>query len=159
MLFGYYYRITCNVEISEDLVQNVFYRIVKYRDMFKGEGKFTSWMYSIAHNVLSDHFRKNSKHERNSDIDDFEIPSTENLDGRIIIQDQQEILKKAIKKLNSDQREALILKKYHDLKYKEIADILECSENVVKARVFRAINKLTDIISDIEKVGIRNGQK
>ena len=58
ILFGYFYRQTCLAAISEDLVQNVFFRILKYRKQFRNEGKFTSWMYSIAHNVFIDHVRK-----------------------------------------------------------------------------------------------------
>ena len=150
-VFGYFYRTTFNADLSEDLTQNVFYRVVKYRDRFRGEGKFTSWMYSIAHNVLSDHFRKNSKTEYHDDITEHELPDPVNLDTQIMVKEQKDILKTAMKKLKVNQREALIMSRYHGLKYREIADILNCTENVVKSRIFRAINTLTDIISDIEK--------
>jgi RNA polymerase sigma factor (sigma-70 family) len=59
-LFGYFYRNTHSAEISEDLVQSVFLRILKYRARFSGDGKFTTWMYHIAHNVHTDHFKKNN---------------------------------------------------------------------------------------------------
>ncbi|MFC1564035.1 RNA polymerase sigma factor [candidate division KSB1 bacterium] len=150
-LFGFFYRTTFSVDVSEDLTQNVFYRIVKYRDRFRGEGKFTTWMYSIAHNVLSDHFRKNSRIEYHDDITEFDLPDSEDLDTQIVVREQKALLKDALKELKTDQREALIMSKYQGLKCREIAAIFNCTENVVKSRIFRAINKLTEIISDIEK--------
>ncbi len=63
-LFGYFYRTFHDKETSEDLVQNVFIRILKYRSKFTGYGKFSSWMYRIAHNVSVDYYRKNKNHQQ-----------------------------------------------------------------------------------------------
>ena len=62
-LFGFFLRTTGNKAASEDMVQNVFLRILKYKDKFSGYGKFTSWMYQIARNVSFDYFKKNIKYE------------------------------------------------------------------------------------------------
>jgi hypothetical protein len=58
-LFGFFYGLTKDAELCEDLVQNVFFRILKYRYLFRGDGDFKTWMFHIARNVNHDHFRKN----------------------------------------------------------------------------------------------------
>jgi len=58
-LFGFFYGMTRDSELSEDLIQNVFFRILKYRYLFRGEGDFKTWMFHIARNVSHDHFKKN----------------------------------------------------------------------------------------------------
>src|SRR5688500_20367862 len=57
-LFGFFYGMNKDAELSEDLVQNVFLRILKYRYLFRGEGDFRTWMFHIARNVDHDHCRK-----------------------------------------------------------------------------------------------------
>src|SRR5579859_1801001 len=56
-LYGFLYRMTGQREPSEDMVQTVFYRLLKSRHTFTGEGEFKTWMYHVARNVLSDHFK------------------------------------------------------------------------------------------------------
>src|SRR6476659_1613057 len=65
-LYGFFYGLNRNAELSEDLVQNVFYRILKYRYLFRGEGDFKTWMFHIARNVNHDHFRKNKLNAKDS---------------------------------------------------------------------------------------------
>ena len=60
LLYAYFFRHTHCIHTSEDSVQNVFLRILKYRQRFKGHGKFTSWMYYIARNVFLDHLKTNA---------------------------------------------------------------------------------------------------
>src|SRR6188768_891338 len=65
-LFGFFYGMNKDAELSEDLVQNVFFRILKYRYLFRGEGDFRTWMFHIARNVSHDHYRKNKLGKRES---------------------------------------------------------------------------------------------
>jgi len=150
ILFAYFYRQTCRAEVSEDLVQNVFYRILKYRKQFRNEGKFSSWMYAIAHNVFIDHLKKKKRIEYSDDVEDVDIPDTYGLEDQIEKNEQQQLLKKAIGQLSDEQRETLVLSRYHELKYKEIATILNCTESTVKVRIFRAINNLKRIVVKME---------
>jgi RNA polymerase sigma factor (sigma-70 family) len=53
-LFGFVFHMTGQRELSEDMVQNVFYRILKYRHTFRGDGEFKTWMYHMARNVIND---------------------------------------------------------------------------------------------------------
>jgi RNA polymerase sigma factor (sigma-70 family) len=152
MLFGYFYRQTCVPETSEDLVQNVFYRILRYRQQFRNEGKFSSWMYSIAHHVFLDHL-KNQKKRKEYSIhglkSDTKEPSYD--DDHSEQFERRELLEKAMGQLSDEQREALILSRFHDLKYKEIAEIVNCTEGTVKVRIFRALDQLRKIHARMEK--------
>lgn len=148
-LFGYFYRNTRCAETSEDLVQSVFLRILKYKSRFSGEGKFTTWMYHIAHNVYTDHFKKNTKIStgRLSKVEPKDCETAE----RLILKDERaQLIEQALFRLNDDQREILVLSRYEGLKYREISEILGCSEGAVKVRVFRAMTNLKQIYAKLE---------
>jgi len=149
-LFGYFFRNSSDQILSEDMVQTVFMRILKYRKRFRGEGKFTSWMYNIAHNVLYDEkFKKGSRTETvtldeniltDSQVDENILTSPENV----------QILNKALQSLHQEQRELLVMSKYQNLKYREIGEILNCTEANVKVKVFRAMISLKDQFHKLE---------
>ena len=71
-LFAYFFRLSGNRERSEDMVQTVFYRILKAHQQFKAKAKFTTWMFSIAHNVLVDAFKKKENKNLLSDMAEYE---------------------------------------------------------------------------------------
>jgi RNA polymerase sigma factor (sigma-70 family) len=148
-LFGYFYRNTRCAETSVDLVQSVFLRILKYKSRFSGKGKFTTWMYHIAHNVYTDHFKKNTKvnagRMSNAEPEDCETAEKLLLEGERV-----QLIEKALYRLSKDQREILILSRYEGLKYREISEIFGCSEGAVKVRIFRAIMNLKQIYSELE---------
>lgn len=149
-LFGYFFRTTWDRDVSEDLVQTVFFRIIKYKHNFSGTGKFTTWMYSIAHNVFIDHYKKNT---RFTYVEDFDIYKNENAvnSSEYVENDESiEILNKALLKLPHEKKEVLVMSKYQKLKYKEIAEILGCTEGTVKAKVFRALSELKEIYKEME---------
>lgn len=144
-LFGYFYKLNNDAQLSEDLVQNVFVRILKYRKKFIDKGTFSSWIFRIARNVYYDHYRKNKN--LNNKTTSFEHDSSKDLvfyefDIDIDLNDEKELLQDALKQLSVDQREVLILSKYQELPYKEIAVVLGCNEGAVKIKVFRALKEL-----------------
>ena len=149
-LFGFFYRSTHNPSLCEDLVQNVFLRLLKYRSTFTGSGKFTTWMFGVAHNVFLDHCSKSRRYKSIEDLHENSFISDENLTDNVIEEEQIKLLNTALNKLNDEQRELIILSKYQGLKYKEIAEILNCTEGTVKVRVFRALNELKDIYAKLE---------
>ncbi len=149
-LFAYFYRLTCVAASSEDLVQNVFQRILIYRKQFRNEGKFKSWMYSIAHNVFLDYVRKQSRIEYSDDLEKWDVLEENGLEEQILQKEQSEILENAIKQLNQEQRETLVLSRFHELKYREIAEILNVSEGTIKVRIFRAMKNLKKIYAKME---------
>lgn len=149
-LFGFFYRSTHNPSLCEDLVQNVFLRLMKYRSTFTGSGKFTTWMFGIAHNVFLDNCSKSGRFKGIDEVNEDCFVSDENLTNNIIEDEQIKLLNTALAKLSNEQRELIILSKYQGLKYKEIAEILGCTEGTIKIRMFRALNELKDIYVKLE---------
>lgn len=151
-LYGFFYGMNRDSELSEDLVQNVFLRILKYRYLFRGEGDFRTWMYHIARNVNHDNFRKNKIQKKDS-IEDWEerIEGDMNRASEIEKDDELYILSMAMDRLPEDKKEILLLSKYQDKKYKEIGEIIGCSEGAVKVKVFRALQELKTVYKQLEK--------
>jgi len=145
-LFAYFFRIIEDKEQSEDLVQSVFYRMLKYCKQYRGEGKFTTWMFGIAHNLVIDSIRKKGHVLVSKESIENKNTEIEHDAGYMFEKSEQiQLIRLSIRKLDIEKREVLILSKYHELKYKEIAEILNISENTVKQRVFRAIEELRQV--------------
>ena len=151
-LFGFFYGLNRDGELSEDLVQNVFFRILKYRYLFRGEGDFRTWMFHIARNVNNDHFRKNKLNAKES-IETWQdrLGSDENRSTEIQQDEEMQILSMAMDRLPEDKLEILLLIKFQDKKYKEIGEIIGCSEGAVKVKVFRALQELKEVYKKLEK--------
>ena len=152
MLFGFFYNMNHNAELSEDLVQNTFMRILKYRSGFKGEGEFKVWMFHIARNVSHDHFRKNKRND-NDDIDQWRDrlgDDSANRDDELMHNEDMQMLKIAISRLDEEKREVLTLSKIEGMKYKQIGEVLSCSEGAVKVKVFRALKSLKEEFQQLQ---------
>lgn len=149
-VFGFYYRMCRDAELSEDLVQNLFLRIIKYRHTFSGEGQFRSWMYQMARNLLADHYRKEKKIVK----DDFKEVERlwEDEEKTQAREDQIIMLEKAMHYLNDEKRELLVLSRYQGLRYREIAEMKATTEANIKVKVFRAIKELKEIFQKMEKL-------
>ncbi|UCH83815.1 MAG: RNA polymerase sigma factor [Candidatus Latescibacterota bacterium] len=140
-LYNYFLRQLGDPQSSEDIVQEVFLKMLKYRHTYRGEGRFTTWMYSIAHNARIDHFKKTSRYVATDEIDRLlsTAPSPEEAFEK---SSRHEALYKALSRLSDDKREVLVLSRFQNLKYEEISRILGCPVGTIKARVFHALNDL-----------------
>jgi RNA polymerase sigma factor (sigma-70 family) len=149
-LFNFFLRLTGNRNISEDLVQEVFMRMLKYRSTYQGRSKFTLWMYQIGRNVHIDYLRK-KKDEFPLD-EQWNDPAASDASPSERMEDRQDIqlLRQALAKLPLKKREVLILSRYQDLKYREIAELLGCQIGTVKAHVHRAIKELGKIYFELQ---------
>lgn len=148
-LYNFFLRQTGNRPTSEDLVQEVFFRMLKYRHTYRGEGKFTTWMFQIARNARIDYTRK---HDRQTDqIDEAtQLLSHEPNPEESLEQDSDvELLHKALAKLSPEKREVLLLSRFQNLRYREIAQIVGCQVGTIKACVFRALRDLTKIYFEL----------
>jgi RNA polymerase sigma factor (sigma-70 family) len=141
-LYNFLVRLTNKRDASEDLVQEVFFRILKYGHSFRGDAPFTVWMYQLARNAAVDNFRK-WKNETPLDDSILEAPDHEPSPGESLEQAElSQLLKQALALLSEDKREVLVLSRYQELKYEEIGAILQCPVGTVKARVHRALKDL-----------------
>jgi len=151
-LYGFIFRMTGKQEQSEDMVQDVFYRLLKSRHTFTGEGEFRTWMYHVSRNIIKDHYRKSKNDASQYDADAFAEKLSVAAQADVDIQKKMELkqLQQAINKLDEQSREVIVLSRYQELKYAEIAHILGISEGAVKVRVHRAINQLKSLYRPIE---------
>jgi len=142
-LLSFFHRHTNRPGISEDLVQDVFLRILKYRQTFRGEAPFTVWMYQLARNVSADHFRKR-REQVSADgtvLEEHQDPDPISSDA-LQRKEEHELLARALANLPHEKREVLILSRFQELKYEDIGKILDCPVGTVKARVHFALKDL-----------------
>ncbi len=151
-LYGFFYGMNRDSDLSEDLVQNVFYRILRYRHVFRGDGDFKVWMFHIARNVNHDHFRKDKIKNKES-VENWQDKLGDEEHQFTALQRTEEmmILSTALEKLPEDKREILLLSKFHEKKYKEIGEIMGCTEGAVKVKVFRALQELKEVYQELER--------
>lgn len=151
-LFGFFYKMNKDASLSEDLVQNVFIRVLKYKYTFHQESKFITWVFQIARNEMYDEFKKQKKNQHQA-IDEVSYTISENdtIDVEIEVLENSSTLKKALSMLSSEKKEVLLLSKFKELKYKEVGEIIGCSEGNARIKVHRAINELKTIFLTLEK--------
>ena len=151
-LYGFLFHMSRDREASEDMMQNVFYRMLRSRHTFTGDGEFRTWMYHLARNVLKDHLKQSRRRGNHHEIAEYEerIPSGLTADEQIERKLELKALERALDHLSPESREVLVLSRYQELKYAEIAHVLEISEGAVKVRVHRAMNQLKEIYRQSE---------
>ena len=146
-LFNFYTKMTQDRAMSEDLVQDVFVRILRYRQTYRPGTPFRTWMYQIARNARLDHVRKIRP----------ETPFVSEPVARVSSSDpaqqkqEAELLQRALMHLPEDKREILILSRFQELKYEEIARLIGCEVGAVKVRVHRALQQLREIFHQLER--------
>ena len=155
-LFRFFYRLTSRQAAAEDLVHEVFLRMIRYRHTYRTEeetpGAFEAWMYRIARNALADQSRKH-RHEITAGEGELEsIPSARPTPFETAAKRQDlALLHRALRELPEDKRELLVLTRFQGLSYEQIGRILGCESGTVKGRVFRAMKELGSIYSDLCK--------
>lgn len=142
-LYNFYCKLTGDRTLSEDLVQEVFFRILKYRQTYRPGTPFRAWVYQIARNTRVDHFRK-QKPEVEWEVE--MSPAVEPTDSAQQKQ-EAELLHRALLELSEEKREVLVLSRFQELKYEEIARLMGCEVNTVKVRVHRALQELRQIFA------------
>src|SRR5947208_11358607 len=152
-LFSFFVRLTGNAQAGEDLVHDVFLRMLKYRHTFESGNRFTSWMYQLGRNAHSDSWRKR-QHEvplEAEAVDASEgVPSPDPAPDLKLRQSQEvTLLQTALAGLPLESREVLVLSRFQNLKYEEIARILDCGVGAVKMRVHRALGELREKFSQL----------
>jgi RNA polymerase sigma-70 factor, ECF subfamily len=151
-LVNFLFRMVRDSATAEDLAQEVFLRVYRARKQYSPSAKFTTWMFRIATNLALNSIRDNRHHKLETSIDapvddedsaPRELPSREmRIDEHMVERDRCEIIRRAITSLPEKQRVAVLLHKYEEMDYGEIAGILDCSESALKSLLFRAYETL-----------------
>ncbi len=141
-IFNFFNKMIQNKMVSEDLTQDVFYKILKYRTSYKN-GNFASWIYTVARNIFSSYYQKQKKESANM-LNEGVLKDNEKLVTETN-EDELHHLQKAILKLNYSDRELIIMNRYQEIKYQEIAEIMGSSEGAIKVKMHRALKKLKEI--------------
>jgi RNA polymerase sigma factor (sigma-70 family) len=151
-IFNFLARMTMDRDLAEDLTQNVFLRIIRYRTSYRQGLKFQSWIYQIARNVFSDHYRANKN--RFSNFVDVEKVSDHMADSNDEddVDQKEKVLHRSLAKLTEEQRELLILTRFQHMKYEEVATIMDTTVANIKVKVHRAILKLREYYFELEKI-------
>ncbi|NMH87291.1 RNA polymerase sigma factor [Flavivirga algicola] len=140
-LYNFYFQMVRDKAICEDLTQTVFYKVMRYRESYKG-GQFVSWIFRIARNEFSDYYQSSKKTSKNTDI---ELVTSKSEDSLIEKNDNETHLHEVLNTLNKDERELIVLNRFQGLKYDKIAEIVGSSEGAVKVKVHRIIKKLKTV--------------
>ncbi|HKY31383.1 MAG TPA: RNA polymerase sigma factor [Candidatus Polarisedimenticolia bacterium] len=138
-LLNFFMKMTGDRAVSEDLVQESFTRILRYRQSFRGDqGDFVLWMYRLGRSVMVDHFRRSAR-GRTTELDEGLALDEPSALDRIQTEESARLLQQAILDLSPEKREVLVLHRFHLKSFSEIAGILDCTVGAAKTRAHRAL--------------------
>jgi RNA polymerase sigma-70 factor, ECF subfamily len=158
-MVSFMYRMARNTAAAEDLAQEVFLRVYRSRETYEASAKFTTWLYRIATNLAVNHAR-DTRHERPEmqvSIDEpdeetgttFEVPDgTLNAEQMIMRRERMRAIREKVEALPEQQKLAVLMHKYQQMDYKQIADILKKSESATKSLLFRAYETLREQLKE-----------
>lgn len=150
-IFNFLARMTMDRDVAEDLTQNVFLRMIRYRNSYREGNRFESWIYQVARNIFSDHYQANKNKKSSIDIEKMSDKFVDH--GEESQQEEREkILHRSMTLLTEEQRELLVLTRFQHMKYEEVAVIMETSVANIKVKVHRAIAKLREHYFELEKI-------
>ena len=137
------------MQVAEDLTQEVFLRLVRTLSQYRPTGKFSNYIFTIAVNTANDFFRKNKRfiYEEN---DLMGIDAGINIEEIFVKQEQFTYLKEALNKLPDMQKDAILLRYFHNMKIKDIAKITGTNQSTVKSRISQGLGKLKILLSEVE---------
>jgi RNA polymerase sigma-70 factor, ECF subfamily len=156
-MISFMYRMTHNQAVAEELAQEVFLRVYRSRQSYEASAKFTTWLYRIATNLAVNHAR-DTKHERpentvNIDEPDadtgmtVDVPDTGlNAEQHILRRERLAAIRRQVEALPERQRMAVLMHKYQNMDYKQIAGVLKLSESATKSLLFRAYETLRETL-------------
>ena len=143
------YRMVADSDIAEDLVQESFLRVIRYRDSFRGEARFTTWLHSIVRNVCLDYLGKQSREHLAAS--ELAADATTNETSTPLDDSDMSITKLAFDSLTSEQQQLLVMSRIDGVGYKEIASHLGSTEGAARVRVHRTMLALKSAIERLKE--------
>jgi len=152
-IYSFIYSKVYDRDVTEDVFQDTFIKVIRTLKLgkYNEEGKFLPWVMRIAHNLVIDHFRKNSrmpKFDNNQEFNIFSVISDSSLNAeKTIIKEQvQEDVRRLIEELPEDQKQVLVMRMYNDMSFKEISENTGVSINTALGRMRYALINLRKVI-------------
>jgi RNA polymerase sigma-70 factor, ECF subfamily len=158
-MIGFMYRMTSNTAIAEELAQEVFLRVYRSRASYAADAKFTTWLYRIATNLAVNHAR-DSKNERAGHAISLDQPNEESgevpelphtmmtAEEAIVREERMAAIRQRVMDLPERQRMAVLMHKYQEMDYRQIAAVLKLSESATKSLLFRAYETLREQLKE-----------
>ena len=148
-IYALAYRVIGREEDARDVCQETFLRAYRSLAGFKGQAKFSSWLYRIALNLCRDWIRRQRRapvSQLPEEIDVLEAAAatepTESIEDLVARRELSAVVEEAMAKLPDEQRTAIILKEYHGMTFQEIADLQGCPLSTVKTRLYQGLSVL-----------------
>lgn len=152
-IYSFIYSKIFDKDITEDIFQDTFIKVIKTLKMgkYNEEGKFLPWVMRISHNLVIDHFRKNTRMPKFDNSGEFSIfsvlsDSSLNAEKRLIKDQVESDLRRLIEELPEDQKEVLVMRMYNDMSFKDISDKTGVSINTALGRMRYALINLRKVI-------------
>ena len=158
-IINFMYRMAHNTAAAEDLAQEVFLRVYRSRANYEPSAKFTTWLYRISTNLGVNHAR-DTRHERPENVTNLDEPDTETgqtldladktptVEEEILRRERLAAIRKKVESLPERQRMAVLMHKYQQMDYRQIADVLKLSESATKSLLFRAYETLREQLKE-----------
>jgi len=158
-IVSFMYRMARNTTAAEDLAQEVFLRVYRSRESYEANAKFTTWLYRIATN-LAVNYARDTRHERPEvtvSLDEpdeqtgttFELPDGGlNAEQKMVRRERMLAIRRRVQALPEQQRLAVIMHKYQQMDYKQIAAVLKRTESATKSLLFRAYETLREQLKE-----------
>jgi len=156
-LYAYLVKLSRDRDAADDLLQEVFIKIIKKLDSYGERDKFSAWLFTVAHHAVMDHFRSGSRRREDS-LDaagEDRVPLGDTLaspepgpDGILEVEERAGAIQAAFDRLSSEQREVFLMRHYSGLPFREIAEILGVPIGTVLARMSRAMAKMREELGE-----------
>ena len=149
MVFSLAMKMIKNREEAEEVAQDTFIKVFKSLNQFKGDSKFSTWLYKVTYNTCLDRLKKHKRQQPVVSIDEFnsnQIKSLDNALNAMVDDERAQAIQDCIKMMPSDEAFLLTLFYFEEQSLDEIAKIVGLTANNVKVKLFRSRKKLTTIL-------------
>ena len=151
LVFTLALRMLKNREEAEEVSQDTFIKVYRSLHKFKGDSKFSTWIYKVAYNSCLDQIKKNKKHQNNVEINEFtqhQIKTIDNAFDTLVEEERRQLIQDCLHLLPSEDSFLLTLYYFEEQSLDEIANIVSLTANNVKVKLFRSRKKLATILKE-----------
>ncbi len=148
LVFGYAFRYSNDQYFAAEIAQKTFIRVFEKIDQLKDPLKLEAWIYKIADNFCTSEWRRNNRTQSVMAEMTPDLSGGTEADRALVNSERISLVQEVLQLIPEDQRKVIVMKEYQDLKFREIAEILEESENTVKSRMYYGLSAMRKIFID-----------